>query len=381
MTHPLTVKKATSLIEMFEGTEVESYLDPLGVPTICTGMTRYSNGEPVRLGDVCFESVCTAYTEELIGRDILPEMSKIPGWDNLGSCRQAALISFAWNMAYDFFDRPEYEELQEVLKEGAVRPEAYEDVGYVLGRYAKSAGVEMPGLMYRREVEANEWQKESVSPIHLTASQDTYLKKAPIESLQLSDKGKEYIEVEEEITVSRITEIPRDAHCKVKILGSGEEWILYQPHWREKVATNFVTKKAESIDWNVLEDRAGIYLTVGEILQYDPCRAPLRGSEDETQLIELAKQFDAIREAWGAPIGVVGGYRPEEKIIDNYHSKGMALDIYPVNDSLAEFSKWLGKRWNGGILLNNKKGYLHIDTRRGGTFSSRPQQSLKSLAI
>jgi len=59
----------------------------------------------------------------------------------------------------------------------------------------------------------------------------------------------------------------------------------------------------------------------------------------------------------------------------------MALDIYPVNDSLAEFSKWLGKRWSGGILLNAKKGYLHIDTRRGGTFSSRPQQSLKSLAI
>ena len=44
MTHPLTIKKAASLIERFEGSEVESYLDPLGVPTICTGMTRYSNG-------------------------------------------------------------------------------------------------------------------------------------------------------------------------------------------------------------------------------------------------------------------------------------------------------------------------------------------------
>jgi len=381
MTHPLTIKKAVVLIERFEGTEVESYLDPLGIPTICTGITRYSNGDPVRMGDVCHESVCTAYTEEQIARDILPEVSKIPGWNNLGPNRQSALISFAWNMGYDFFEKPEFEELQEVLKEGVLHPEVYEDVGYVLSQYSKSAGVQMPGLMYRREIESNEWKKESVVPLHLKASQDTFLKKAPIDSLQLSEAGKKYVDMEDELVVACLEEIPRDSHCKVKILGSGEEWILYQPHWREKVATNFVTKKAEYVDWNVLEDRIGHYLTVGEILQYDPRREPVRGSMDEKHLIELAGQFDAIREAWGAPIGVLGGYRPEEKVIDNYHSRGMALDIYPVNDSLEEFSKWLAKRWKGGFFLNEKKGYLHIDIRDEGCFSKRPQQSLKSFAI
>ena len=40
MTHPLTITKAAALIELFEGVEVEAYLDPLGVPTLCTGMTQ-----------------------------------------------------------------------------------------------------------------------------------------------------------------------------------------------------------------------------------------------------------------------------------------------------------------------------------------------------
>ena len=33
------------------------------------------------------------------------------------------------------------------------------------------------------------------------------------------------------------------------------------------------------------------------------------------------------------------------------------------------------------LILNSKKGYLHIDIRSSANFSSRPQQSLKSLAI
>ena len=102
---------------------------------------------------------------------------------------------------------------------------------------------------------------------------------------------------------------------------------------------------------------------------------------DEINLLRLAEQFDSIREAWGAPIGILGAYRPEEKVVDNYHSKGMALDIYPVQDDLIEFSRWLSKRWTGGIFPNKDKSYIHIDIRRNGAFYSRPQQSLKSLAI
>ena len=154
MTHPLTITKAAALIELFEGVEVEAYLDPLGVPTLCTGMTQYSNGERVRMGDVCYESICTEYTIEQIERDVLPEVSKIPGWDNLGSNRQSALISFAWNMGFNFFEVEGFEDMQEALKEGVDHPEAYEDIGCIFGLYSKSYGGQLPGLMYRREVES-----------------------------------------------------------------------------------------------------------------------------------------------------------------------------------------------------------------------------------
>jgi len=381
MTHPLTITKAAALIELFEGIEVEAYLDPLGVPTLCTGMTKYSNGERVRMGDVCYESICTEYTKEQIERDVLPEVSKIPGWDNLGSNRQSALISFAWNMGFNFFEVEGFEDMQEALKEGVDHPEAYEDIGCIFGLYSKSYGEQLPGLMYRREVESKEWNKETIRPLKLTASQDTFLKKAPIDDLLLSDSGKEYIEVEEELLVSRLEEIPRDCHAWITIYGSGKRWIINQTHWREQVANNFVTKKAEKVDWHAMEDRVSKYLTVGEVLAYDPRRAPIEGSTDEKNLLKLAEEFDGIREAWGAPIGVVGGYRPEEKIKDNYHSKGMALDIYPVQDCLIEFSRWLAKRWTGGFLPNKQKGYVHIDSRKNGAFSKRPQQSLKSFAI
>ena len=381
MTHPLTIGKAATLIERFEGIEVESYLDPQGVPTICTGLTQYSNGDPVRLGDVCFESICTEYTKEQIERDVLPELSKIPGWDNLGPNRQAALISFAWNMSIDFYEKPEFENLKEVLKEGAKHPEAYEDVPYILGLFTKSYGEQLPGLMFRREIESHEWRKESVIPIRLKASKDTYLKKAPICHYQLSETGKSFVEVDEELCVSRLEEIPRDSHAWITLVGSGERWIINQRHWRESIANNFIIKKEDKVNWNVLEDRVGKYITVGEMLQYDPRRAPVEGSKDEINLLRLAEQFDSIREAWGAPIGILGAYRPEEKVKDNYHSKGMALDIYPVEDDLVEFSRWLSRRWTGGFLPNKGKEYLHIDIRKNGAFYTRPQQSLKSFAI
>ena len=50
---PLALAMAVNLIKGFEGVETEAYLDPVGVPTICSGLTRYPNGAPVRMGDVC----------------------------------------------------------------------------------------------------------------------------------------------------------------------------------------------------------------------------------------------------------------------------------------------------------------------------------------
>ncbi len=67
--HPATLLKAAALIEEFEGIEEEAYLDPIGIPTICAGLTRYPNGTPVRMGDVCSGSICRAHLENMLLRE------------------------------------------------------------------------------------------------------------------------------------------------------------------------------------------------------------------------------------------------------------------------------------------------------------------------
>ena len=54
-----------------------------------------------------------------------------------------------------------------------------------------------------------------------------------------------------------------------------------------------------------------MYITVGEVLQYDARRRPRSGSAEENELIKLCEEFDRLRIAWGDCVGVASGYRPE----------------------------------------------------------------------
>tara|TARA_R100000084_G_scaffold71034_1_gene31537 strand:- start:46 stop:441 length:396 start_codon:yes stop_codon:yes gene_type:complete len=122
-----------------------------------------------------------------------------------------------------------------------------------------------------------------------------------------------------------------------------------------------------------------MYITVGEVLQYDSRRKPRPGSKEESELIKLCAEFDRIRIAWGDSIGVASGYRPEPintqvgGVKGSLHAKGMALDVYPTNGKVDKFYKWLKPRWCGGFGDGRKRGFIHIDTRDQGHFTSRPE--------
>ena len=79
--HPKTLDFAVNLISSFEGCELEAYLNPVGIPTICTGVSRYPNGSYVMLGDVCQESICDNYIKQILINDFRSSVSLIPGWD------------------------------------------------------------------------------------------------------------------------------------------------------------------------------------------------------------------------------------------------------------------------------------------------------------
>lgn len=385
----LTLEAAAQLIESFEGIEEEAYLDPVGIPTICAGITQYPNGTAVQLGDVCDHRICRGHLMELLRRTYVPAMERIPGWKDLGRRRQAVLLSFAWNLGPKFFGSPGFETISRVLREGAERPEAYSQMPAALSLYVNAGGGPLPGLVDRRRREGEIWMKEDNGVTVFTALQNTALKKAPIDSKYLSSAGKRLCDKGSGIEVTKVDEIPADSHAWFTLKDSGERWAVFLPHWVASTAKPAPqppqTAQVKRIDWSDFSAPVGRYITVGEVLQYDLRRKPIPGSAEEKALISLCKEFDALREAWNGPIGVTSGYRPEPinaqvgGVPNSYHTRGMALDIYPVGASLQKFYTWLIKRWSGGFGDGRNRGFIHIDTRNCGKFSSTPDAKPASI--
>lgn len=207
--------------------------------------------------------------------------------------------------------------------------------------------------------------------ITLKANHATVLKKAPIDSRYLSETGKRAIAIGDVLKVRDLEEIASDSHAWVT-LDDGERWAVYGPHFEHSPGQPAPGR----IDWRKFDALIGEYITVGEVLQYDARRVPVAGSEEERNILEICRQFDAIRRAWGSALGVTSGYRPEPinrqvgGVSGSMHVSGRALDIYPIGRSLAEFHQWLIKRWSGGYGDGRNRGFIHIDTRGNGHFSA-----------
>jgi len=374
--NPRTLLLATALIEEFEGMETRGYLDPVGVPTICAGLTRYPSGMPVRMGDICSVEVCRGHLVSMLMHGFIPVLEKIPGWSRFGPSRQAVLISFAWNLGAKFFNSEGFEKISQVLQEGNEKPETYSDMGEVLQLYVKAGGKRLPGLEKRRIREGEIWDSENDGVLTFVANQSTYLKKAPISSEYLSDTGRKEYLAGESIIASRVDEIHANNHAWATLRDSGENWAIYLPHWNQE-STAVGRSNRQDINWSDFTAAVGSFICVGEVLQYDSRRIPIKGSEEEAAILEVCREFDEIRQAWGTPIGVTSGYRPEPfnteagGAPESFHVKGMALDIYPCDEALDDFHYWLIKRWSGGYGDGRQKGFIHIDCRSNGRFFSR----------
>lgn len=379
--HPDTLPLAVRLIEREEGIETEAYLDAVGVPTICAGLTRYPDGTGVRMGDVCKPAICRSYLENMLSRDYLPNLSRIPGWSKLGPKRQAVLMSFAWNLTYkgDFYGAKDFETITKALTDGALDPSRYNEVPAALALYNKAGGKINEGLVARRRREGELWMEESGKLaggiLTFKARRDTFLKKAPIDAKYLSDLGAKPIQAGEEIKVARLEEIPADSHGWADLAYQAGRWALFLPHWESAGrAPGVPNLPAGPIRWDDFSAPLGRYITVGEVLQYDARRRPRPGSKEEQEIIRICAEFDKIRAAWGQPLGITSGYRPEPinrevgGVSNSQHVLGKALDVYPVDGRLDAFYQWISRRWSGGLGDGRSRGFVHLDTRNGGKF-------------
>lgn len=369
--HPKTLDRAVKLITKFEGVETEAYQDPQGIATICTGLTKYPNGDIVRIGDVCKASICYQYTKDLIQEESLEYIKNIPGWERLGHRRQASLLSFGWNKGFSVYKTEEFEPIQAILKASIDYPERYEEMSEVLSLYATDQGQESAALLNRRSIEGSEWDKESVKSLYFRAKRDTYLKKAALDYIWLADQAKKKIEEDEIIQVSQSREIPNDLHNWLWIYGISGEWAVYMPDL-ELLTSDIST--CVDIDWTDLNYPLGKYLTVGEVIQYDPRNAPEKSSLEAERLLRLAEEFNAVREAWNGPLWVTGGFRLEPfnreigGVANSIHSRGEGLDICPGREDIHHLFNWLKGRWTGKIDYQPDHGYLTLDISNNGGF-------------
>lgn len=375
-----TLARAAELIEQFEGVETEAYLDPIGVPTICAGITRYPDNTAVRMGDVCSSSVCRGHLEFLLRDQYVPAMEQIPGWFQLAVDQQAVLLSFAWNLGKNFFRGAGFNAITEVLQEGATNPSAYVRMPSVLELYVNAGGRPWPGLIARRKKEGSIWAAATNSVITFRATQDTVLKAAPIDRALLSPLGLQSVEKDETVSVARLEEIAANAHVWLTLASDGRRWAAFAPHWAHVDGSPVISQRkpaplpSQVINWDDFNARVGQYITVGDVLQYDKRRKPVRGSQAEKNILNICKQFDAIRTSWEGPIGVTSGYRPEPinsqvgGVPGSKHVTGEALDIYPIGVSIDKFHHWLKQRWTGGYGDGRRRGFIHIDTRANGMF-------------
>lgn len=142
----------------------------------------------------------------------------------------------------------------------------------------------------------------------------------------------------------------------------------------ESIKKSFDPKK---IDWNDFNCPISEYFTVGEVTKGAVDRVPEKGSDEERNILALAKELDKLRKSYGHPIGVSSWYRPPAVNRQvggarySQHINGCGADIYPMAGmSIQDFQEWCDEHWYGALGRGEKKGFVHLDMRNSKGFDT-----------
>ena len=147
---------ALPLVQEFEGCELRAYPDPeTGAEpwTIGWGSTRHADGSPVQAGDSIEQEQADALLASRLERDVQLLAQRIPGWAELTSHQQAALLSFTYNCGPNWYGSEGFATLSRCLREGQ-----QEQVPAALLLYVNPGGPSEAGLRRRRTAEAALWR-------------------------------------------------------------------------------------------------------------------------------------------------------------------------------------------------------------------------------
>jgi lysozyme len=139
--------KGIDLIKMFEGFSAKPYKCPAGVPTIGYGNTFYPNGKKVTMAD---KSITEKQATEFLSATLLTFEKYVDTYciDTITQSQFDALVSFCYNLG------PANLKSSTLLKK--VNKNANDEtIRAEFMKWVKAGGKTLPGLVRRREAEAN----------------------------------------------------------------------------------------------------------------------------------------------------------------------------------------------------------------------------------
>ena len=141
------ISAAVKLIKEFEGFKSQPYLCPAGIPTIGYGSTYYKDGRKVTLKDQPIsEKDASALLEQIVTKDILPQVTRICPVLEKNNNALNAVIDFCYNMGVGKFKSSTLA----IMINAEDWPKAKEQ----LMRWVHSDGEVLSGLVRRRTAEA-----------------------------------------------------------------------------------------------------------------------------------------------------------------------------------------------------------------------------------
>lgn len=158
-------KGSLELSKEFEGAETQAYRLPgEDEYTVGYGLKGFyfdldGNKIQVTQGTTLSEEELDLTKEIRFELEFLPELQKIPYWDEMTAEQQTALASFAWNLGANFYGSEGFSTITSALAD-----KRWEDVPEAFLLYTRSASEgNREGLLRRREAEAKMWKKGLLS--------------------------------------------------------------------------------------------------------------------------------------------------------------------------------------------------------------------------
>jgi lysozyme len=149
-------QQALDLIKKYEGFRSGPYICPAGVPTIGYGNTYYPRtGAKVKMTDAPVSpDSAELMLKETVEKDFVPQLEKIPHWDEMSDGQKSALISFAYNLGANFYG--DMDNFGSITRD--LRDKNWDNVPTTLLKYRNPGSAFEEGLRKRRTEEGAIWK-------------------------------------------------------------------------------------------------------------------------------------------------------------------------------------------------------------------------------